>query len=302
MDNVCHTLVGAAFGEAGLKTRTRFGNPVLMLAANLPDIDVLAFATDTPAVALRRGWTHGVAAQVLLPIVFTGLVLLFDRLRPPAAGGTRARAAPILLLSYIGVLSHVGLDWLNSYGVRLLKPLSEQWFYGDAVFIIDPWLWLTLGLGVFLARRWRHSAVAAVALLVATAYVAVMVWSAGVARQQVLDVWMTEHGRPPRGLMVGPVPVNPLRRSVIIDAGDYYRTGTYHWPQRLVLDGRSVPRNEDEPAVIRAREDPEVRAVLRWARFPFYHLTPVEGGTVVALGDMRFASRIGGVTVVVPDE
>ncbi len=45
MDNLCHTLVGAAIGEAGLKIRTRFGNPALMIAANLPDLDVLVFAT-----------------------------------------------------------------------------------------------------------------------------------------------------------------------------------------------------------------------------------------------------------------
>ena len=81
MDNVCHTLVGAAIGKAGLKARTRFGNPALMIAANLPDLDVLVFATGTPAVAFRRGWTHGLIAQALLPIAFTLVLLLWDRLR-----------------------------------------------------------------------------------------------------------------------------------------------------------------------------------------------------------------------------
>src|SRR5215510_3396949 len=59
MDNLCHTLVGAALGEAGLKRRTRFGNATLMIASNLPDVDVLVFASNTPPVAFRRGWTHG---------------------------------------------------------------------------------------------------------------------------------------------------------------------------------------------------------------------------------------------------
>lgn len=301
MDNLCHTLVGAAIGEAGLKARTRFGNPILMIAANLPDIDVLAFATSTPAVALRRGWTHGVVAQALLPIVLTGLVLLVDRLRPPRPGSVRARAAPVLLLSYVGVLSHVGMDWLNSYGVRLLKPFSDRWFYGDAVFIIDPWLWLILGAGVFIARR-RHRRVAAgVAILAASAYIAGMVWSARTARQHVLDIWTEQHGRAPLALMVGPRPVTPLQRQVVIADGDEYVTGRYHAREgRLELDSRRIPRNEDEPAAIRARHDERVRAVLVWARFPFYHLTPVDGATVVALGDVRFASRIGGITVVVP--
>lgn len=303
MDNLCHTLAGAAFGEAGLKARTRFGNPVLMIAANLPDIDVLAFATSTPAVALRRGWTHGVVAQALLPLVLTGLVLLVDRLRPPRPGGARARAAPVLLLSYVGVLSHVGMDWLNSYGVRLLKPFSDRWFYGDAVFIIDPWLWLMLGAGVLFARRRQRPLLAGVAVLAAATYVAGMLWSARSARQQVIDLWAGDHGGPPRALMVGPVPVTPLRRAVIIDAGDHYRTGRYDVLQRrLELDALPVPGNEKEPAAIRARRDPGVRAVLVWARFPFYQLTPVDGGTRVALGDVRFALRIGGISVFVPDE
>src|SRR6188508_3837495 len=78
MDNLCHTLVGAALGEAGLKRRTRFGSATLMIASNLPDIDVLVFATGTPAVAFRRGWTHGVLAQALLPLAFVVCLLLWD--------------------------------------------------------------------------------------------------------------------------------------------------------------------------------------------------------------------------------
>ena len=54
MDNVCHTLVGAALGRAGLAQRTRFGAAALMISANIPDLDVLVFATNTIAVSFRR--------------------------------------------------------------------------------------------------------------------------------------------------------------------------------------------------------------------------------------------------------
>jgi len=301
MDNLCHTLVGAAFGETGLKARTRFGNPVLMIAANLPDLDVLSFVADTPAVALRRGMTHGLLAQALLPIAFTGAVLLFDRWRPPAHGAARARAAPLLLLSYIGVLSHVGLDWLNNYGVRLLMPVSNRWFYGDSVFIVDPLLWLALGVGVLLARRRARPVMAVLGLLLASAYISVMVVSARSARQHVLEVWTREHGSPPRALMVGPSFLNPLSRTIILDAGDHYRTGHLSWwPSRVHFDPQAVPTNEDAPAAVRARADPRVRAVLVWARFPYYQLSPVEGGTRVSLRDMRFMARVGSISVVVP--
>ena len=83
MDNICHTLTGAAFAEAGLKRQTRFGSAALMIAANLPDVDVLSFFSNTPPVAFRRGWTHGVIAQAVLPVVFTLVLVLLDRWRPP---------------------------------------------------------------------------------------------------------------------------------------------------------------------------------------------------------------------------
>src|SRR5512134_1561461 len=271
MDNVCHTLVGAAMGEAGLKRYTRFGMPALMIAANLPDVDVLALAADVPAVALRRGWTHGVLAQALLPAIFTGVVLLADRAWRPPQGAPRARALPVLVLSYAGVLSHVFLDWLNTYGIRLLMPFSPRWFYGDAVFIVDPWLWLSLGAGVFVSRRRRSWRPAAAALLVATIYIAAMIVSARAARAVVAARWVEAHGVPPRALMVGPSPITPFRKDVIVDAGDRYERGSFSWlPRRVAFDRRAVAKNDADPRVAQARRDRDVAAILVWSRFPYY--------------------------------
>lgn len=299
MDNVCHTLAGAAFGEAGLKTRTRFGNPILMIAANLPDVDVLAFATSTPAVALRRGWTHGVLAQVLLPFVLTGIAILIDRIWP-SRKGRRLRPAQVLLLSYAGVLSHVFLDWLNSYGVRLLMPFSNQWFHGDAMFIVDPWLWILFLIGVFATRRNARVGPARVALGVAAVYIGAMVWSAAAARELVAAAWAERHGRSPQALMVGPVPVDPFRRSIIVDDGHRYVSGSFKWrPLTITFDGGETAKGSDHAAVARAREHPDFRAILIWARFPYYVVTPVSDGTEVSVRDLRFGTRLGSATVTV---
>ena len=81
MDNICHTLVGAALAQTGLKHRTRYGTATLLVGANLPDVDILsyAFGGGLAALSFRRGWTHGVLALVVLPLVLTGLVLLWNR-------------------------------------------------------------------------------------------------------------------------------------------------------------------------------------------------------------------------------
>jgi inner membrane protein len=294
VDNLCHTLAGAAFGEAGLKRTTPFGSATLMIAANLPDVDALVFVTDLPSVAFRRGWTHGVLAQAVLPLALAAVMHLAGRRR-----GTRF--GPLVLLSYIGVLSHVGLDVLNNYGVRLLMPFSGQWFYGDSVFIIDVWLWLVLGAGVWLAwsRRWEGAA--RIALAVAVLYIAALVVSARAAREIVVDQWRAEHGTAPRALMVGPIPVTPFSRMVIVDVGESYATGTFRWFQRrATFDAHRVQKHDDDPAVRAAiAADSRLRAVLIWARFPYYQVEAGGDGAMVTLRDLRFGDRVGVVRAVV---
>lgn len=290
MDNLCHTLVGAALSEAGLKRRTGFGSGTLMIASNLPDIDVLVFATTVPSVAFRRGWTHGVLADVLLPLLFSGIVVLVARWR----GRDDVRPGQTLLLAYVGVILHVLMDLLNNYGVRLLMPFSEHWFYGDVLFIIDPWLWIMLGAGIWIARLRRSVMPARGSLLLATAYVLAMVVSARLARAEIIDRWQQVEGKPPQALMVGPVPITPLRRQVIIDAGDRYETGTFTWrPRNVRFDSAAVPKNDTDPRVGIARSAPNIRAFLVWSRFPFWTLEPADRGTRVTVGDMRFVGGPG---------
>jgi len=49
---------------------------------------------------------------------------------------------------------------MNTYGIRLLMPFDERWFYGDTLFIIDPWIWLVLAAGVLLARQRNYTELA----------------------------------------------------------------------------------------------------------------------------------------------
>jgi inner membrane protein len=296
MDNVCHTLVGAAMAHAGLKERTAYASGTLMIAANVPDLDALAyvatFVTDVSPVAFRRGWTHGVVAQALLPVAVTVAVMAWARWRrrgPSAGAGPPVRAGWLLALSYLALYSHLFLDFLNNYGVRLLAPLEWRWFYGDAVFIIDPWLWLALGLGVRLARRRRNPQPARMALGIAAGYVMVMLGSAAVSRAAVIREFRAERGFEPSALMVGPVPVSPFLHEVIIDAGNHYETGTYRfWSPRLRLDAARIPKNDDAPAVTAARATPAVSNFLVWSRFPFWQVRTTAEGTEVTVRDVRF--------------
>ena len=107
MDSITHTLVGAALGEAGLKKRSGLAMAALMIGANLPDVD-LFYEMLAKAWTFRHGWTHGVLAMLILPVILTGALVAFDRLRS-TRGAAKPGRAPVwpkqlLLLSAIAVL------------------------------------------------------------------------------------------------------------------------------------------------------------------------------------------------------
>jgi inner membrane protein len=191
--------------------------------------------------------------------------------------------------------SHVFLDFLNNYGVRLLAPVDWRWFYGDAVFIVDPILWVVLGAGVWLSRRGKVARASRGALICAACYVLVMLLSARAARGYVADAWRTTRGIDPPALMVGPQPVTPFSKQVVVDAGDHYETGVFFWwPRSIAFLPERIPKNATRPEVAAAIEaSADVRGFLVWSRFPYWTVEADEGGTRVTVRDMRFGSRGG---------
>jgi inner membrane protein len=203
-------LAGACLAESGLKRLTPLAASTLIIAANLPDLDGACYLHSADlAFAFRRGWTHGVLAIVLLPVLLTVVMTAFDRhvRRRQSPLDSPARPRALLTLSMIGVFSHPCLDWLNTYGIRLLMPFSDRWFYGDALFVVDPWLWLVLGGAVMLAwttRKpgmvtWAVVGLGTTLLLVLNPLVAGwarLTWVVSVGAWLAARVWVGEEHRP----------------------------------------------------------------------------------------------------------
>ena len=319
MDNLCHTLVGAALAEAGLRKRTPLATATLLVAANIPDVDGILYWMNRPVEALgfRRGWTHGVLAMAVWPFVLTALMLAWDRWVRRRAHLERAPAVPraLLLLSLVGVLTHPLLDLCNTYGVRLLMPFSGHWFHGDTLFIVDPWMWLAIGLGWLVACELRRRGTprperpARWALGLATVYVATMAASNLAARAIVRSAALAEPGPAAGRLMVAPRPLDPFRRDVVIRRDTVYELGSFDWLHRphYRREGPLIERytGVNAPAARAAAAATwQGRTFLGWARFPVYEVLRAGDGWEVLLADARYTlsgrARFGAVAIRVP--
>jgi inner membrane protein len=302
MDNICHTLIGAALAKSGLERRTALGGATLMIGANFPDIDVLAVPLGM-SFEWRRGVTHGILALIVLPFVLTSIMLAWDHFVRRRRAGTTHQPADtrgLLLLSALSMATHPVLDWMNVYGVRWLMPFDGTWFYGDALFIVDPWIWGALAVGVVASRRrWRAGERARNAGRPAmVAMTLVSTYAVGMLVLGELGERAARHGLAAQGvanvdrIMAGPVPVNPLRRQIVasVDSGARYRFGEVRWTPAasFTLEEFAIQSDRDGPAAILARTTPRGRGFLGWARFPFFTFDGRGTEAVIWIGDARY--------------
>lgn len=135
MDNITHGLAGILLAQAGF--RQRYGpiaTVTLAIAAELPDSDAL-FELGGPVMSFvhHRGMTHSLLGGFALALFGAALVY----------GYRRWRRSPhlsywvLLSLMYLGVLLHIWMDYLTSYGTRIFLPFDTGRYTADAVFIID---------------------------------------------------------------------------------------------------------------------------------------------------------------------
>ena len=159
MDPFTHTLVGLTTAKAGLERLSPLATTVCVLAANSPDSDIVVGLTSDRWNYLHhhRGITHSIVGVIALAVIVPTLVWLVERgwakLRH---GRAKSRYRGLLLASAIATASHPLMDWTNNYGLRPLLPWSGRWFYGDLVFIVDPFILVLVGGAAFLAtsNRW----------------------------------------------------------------------------------------------------------------------------------------------------
>ena len=316
MDNLTHSLIGAALGQAGLKRRTGLAMPALILAANLPDVDAPCAVFGLESLAMRRGLSHGPLALVVLPLLLAAVLWGFDRWQARRGKRPEGRLPVdfkwLLALCYLGTLTHPLFDWFNNYGIRLLEPFSSQWFYGDTLFIIDPWIIAMLGAGVWFSLKRERAKLAnwmrpaAIGLAGMTLFVLL---NAVISIQSVKRTEAAMRAVEPqfwaKSWVANAVPLQFWKREVLWRRDGFFGRAEFDAPSgKSVFEtqnrlgecfelvscdaGKTVrfrETNMSDPRIAEwAKSDPAAQAFLFWSRMPIAELHPDH----IVLRDQRF--------------
>lgn len=334
MDPLTHFLTGACIGRAGFNRKTAYATLTAVLAAEAADVDVL-WGLGGPVEELKhhRGITHTfLAAPVIAAVAVVavaGMAWLWHRHRKHRA--QPIRWAWLYLTALVASLSHVLLDWTNTYGVRPFFPFNPRWYAGGFMYIIEPEVlgilllalimpWL-LGLsdreiGVrrqpFPGRGWAIFGLAAVAALFFWRWDEQAVGLAMLQQNQVAS-------EPVIRMALEPYPLNPYRWHALLETRDFYQTAEVNtWNRDSLVAITSDPEVDvlykpaATPAVAAAKQTLLGRVYLDWGTWavvrdvgqePVAALAPPElppgrRWTTVLFNDLRFdyspmASRSG---------
>jgi inner membrane protein len=183
MDNITHAVVGLGVGElvqrslppeadpARHRTRHRLLLTACALASNFPDLD-LVFTRLAPAplgyLLHHRGHSHTLLYLVPQALLLLALLwALWPNARALLRESRPARRGLATVLA-AGFLLHLGMDFMNNYGVHPFYPFSGTWYFGDMVYIIEPLFWVAFGVPLAMAAPSRRMRIVLLAVLPVT--------------------------------------------------------------------------------------------------------------------------------------
>jgi inner membrane protein len=154
VDNVTHSLAGLLLAEVAIFACRRQGQEpssamrsVVRVASafanNLNDADFLyarRWAGKLGYLLHHRGHTHTLLAALLLGVLVFAAASAWLRFKDTKV--TTSERRTLLGACLLGPFVHIGMDLSNNYGVHPFWPFDLHWYYGDTLFIIEPWLWV----------------------------------------------------------------------------------------------------------------------------------------------------------------
>jgi inner membrane protein len=301
-------------GRAGLNRKTALATLTLTLAAEAPDLDVLAGLRGRVfGFAHHRGFTHSFVGILIDAAVVLGFVYLIWRLRGRKTNDPSLPPRWGLLFVYacLAGLSHILLDFTNNYGVRPFWPFSERWYSWDIVFIVEPVMWVILILGLVapvlfglidseigIRKRGPRGRVAAILALVGI----VVMWGVRDYEHRrainALEARTYNEAEPVR-VSAYPRMIDPFHWYGVVETPAFFALAPVDSLGPEVDPGGQLEirfKPEETPVTLAAKASYAGRVFLDWAQYPITEMEMRElppEGYIVRFEDLRYAGSVG---------
>jgi inner membrane protein len=297
-------------GRAGLNRKTALATLTLTLAAEAPDLDILgSFRGSAFGFAHHRGFTHSFVGVPLDAVVVVGFVYLIWRLRGRKVKDPKLppRWGVLYLYACLAGLSHILLDFTNTYGVRPFWPFSGKWYSWDIVFIVDPVMLAFLILGLVVPalfglidqeigarNRGPRGRVAATLALAGI----VLLWGLrDYEHRRAVNALeaRTYNGADPLRVSAYPKLLDPFHWDGVIETPAFFALAPVSsLGPEVDPEGRLELRYkpEETPVTLAAKKSYVGRVFLDWAQYPITEteaLQPPQQGSIVLFRDLRYA-------------
>lgn len=289
MDPVTHTLSGVLLSRTGFYQK--WGRPAtiaLVAGAVMPDIDHITLRLLGPVAYLKyhRGFTHSLIGIIplaaliafLIPIFFKQIKRIIDYLN--LAG-----------LGILGIIAHIFLDLITSYGTQIFFPFDNYRYSLDLVFIIDPYFSLIFILPPILwtFKKERARTIAGTAVIMVFAYLAFAYTTKNIATKSAKEERQRINVNASR-IEAIPIPLSPFRWSVFIeDEKRFYQMDVDIIRNKInTLTFDKIPSDD---VIIKKADSLEIVKVYKWfARFPVVTIKMSEDEHIIEYYDIRFNS------------
>jgi len=296
MDNLTHSLTGLMLSQAGLKRFYPQATLVLILSANIPDIDFVAIVRG-PLYYFEqhRGITHSIAAA---PVMALLAVLITCAIARSMRGWVVAWG-----LALIGVASHLLLDWTNVYGIRFLYPFSSQWFHLDLINLFDLLVWAVLLLGwvgpilgkLVSGEIGAKPGTGRGMAIFALSFFLIYDFGRFLSHQRAVEILNSRvyaEGPPIRAAAFPSAGVSPLEWQGWIERPEFVMRFAVNVLKEFdPTAGKTIFKPPPSPAIEAARQAHPVAVFLRFAQYPLWSVMAVdnpEGAQDVEVTDWRF--------------
>ncbi|BAB04752.1 metal-dependent hydrolase [Halalkalibacterium halodurans] len=277
MDTVTHGLLGygvyAAFKKPFMETHKKWYALASIVAAEIPDIDGLLFNDGEAYLRIHRGLTHSLLISPLMAALAVGIIYLVAFKKRKELSWKW-----IYFLSFFSVLSHLGADWLTTWGTGLLEPFVDSRYSLGFLPIVDLPILLFFITGFILRKKLGTKKAFRIVWIAIFMYV---------GSQGMQNLWIKQQVSEQYEETVVSASFIPTQFTVFGKNGNVIEI----YSKSLWSEGeKTIIETVDDPLIVeKVLEDPYAETIAWFA--PFYGITLDENEQHAVIFDPRFYNR-----------